>query len=99
MSLDIEQYIFFAKKFLYVHNKPAVNIFLFSVLDRNDNAPEFSEQSYTFRGKWHFICSYCLAQYNTKKCTVPETEPAGQTVFTGVSLTDKDTGPNSQVGE
>ena len=28
---------------------------------------------------------------------VPETEPAGQTVFTGVSLDDKDTGTNSQV--
>ena len=29
---------------------------------------------------------------------VPETEPAGQTVFTGVSLADKDSGTNSQVG-
>ena len=28
---------------------------------------------------------------------MPETEPAGQTVFTGVALADKDTGPNSQV--
>ena len=28
---------------------------------------------------------------------MPETEPAGQTVFTGLGLADKDTGPNSQV--
>ena len=28
---------------------------------------------------------------------MPETEPAGQTVFTGLALADKDTGPNSQV--
>ena len=105
-----------------------ISFVIFSVLDRNDNKPIFSQQSYTFTGKvvmmiitrssydhdfekhddqntiiiwsWHGLHGghmIMILKSMIAYIAVPETEPAGQTVFTGVSLDDKDTGTNSQV--